>query len=448
MTNYIPNSDKDKKLMMDAIGIKNTDELFTDIPKEKILTNPLNLPRGVSEIELRQNMKDICKKNIIPKLSFLGAGCYNHFIPSTVNSVISRSEFLTAYTPYQPEISQGSLQIMYEFQSMIASLSGMDAANASMYDGASALAEAASVTCLSKGKNTILISKSVHPEYRDVVRTYMKARDVNVIEIEIKDGVTDKDDLKNRVNEDVAAVIVQSPNFFGIIEDQEKISDIAHKNNALMVSCVTESISLGILKSPGSLGADIFIGEGQSFGLTPSFGGPHLGLFAVKKELVRKMPGRIVGKTSDADGKDAYVLTLQAREQHIRREKACSNICTNQGLCAIAASVYLSTVGKKLKDLAYQNMQKAHYAFDTLLQVDGCEKVFENPFFNEFVLKVKNSREIKSKLEEKNIIIGLLLEDFYPELKDCILFCVTELTRKEDIDDLAKELSVAIGDSL
>ena len=215
-----------------------------------------------------------------------------------------------------------------------------------------------------------------------------------------------------------------------------------------MVSCVIESISLGILKSPGSLGADIFIGEGQSFGLTPSFGGPHLGLFAVKKELIRKMPGRIVGKTSDADGKDAYVLTLQAREQHIRREKAGSNICTNQGLCAIAASVYLSTVGKKLKDLAYQNMQKAHYAFDTLLQVDGSEKVFENPFFNEFVLKVKNSREIKSKLEDKNIIIGLLLEDFYPELKDCILFCVTELTRKEDIDDLAKELSVAIGDSL
>lgn len=438
MTSYIPHSEADREAMMKAIGIGNVGQLFVDIPQSKIVKGLLPLPSPMPEMELRRHMTELSAKNQIPRLSFAGAGAYHHFIPSAVNHIISRSEFFTAYTPYQPEISQGSLQVMYEFQTMIAHLAGMEVANASMYDGSSALAEAATLACISKKRNKVLISRSVHPEYRDVVKTYMRARNFELVEVGIKDGSTDLVDLQSKLDTSVAAVIVQSPNFFGVIENQERGAELAHNKESFFISCVVEGMSLGILKSPGECGADFFVGEGQSFGISPSYGGPNLGLFAVREEHIRKIPGRLVGKTVDMEGRDAYVLTLQAREQHIRREKACSNICTNQGLMAIAATVYLSTVGVKLGDIAYQNMQKNRYARDTL----PGKPVFDRPTFNEFVLRIPDAKKKHELLVQRGILAGVLLEDLYPELKDCLLVCCTELTTKNDIDSLA----AALGD--
>ena len=384
-------------------------------------------------MELTKFMKCLSSKNKVT-LSFLGAGSYNHFIPSVVDHIISRSEFYTAYTPYQPEISQGILQAIFEYQTMIAELTGTDLSNASMYDGSSALAEAMIMATSATRKNKILISKAINPEYRAVVKTYAWANNKELVELPFEDGITDANIIKNIIDDDTAAVMIQSPNFFGCIEDLEEIKKAC--GVAILVVNVGDPTSLGLLKKPGDF-ADIVVGEGQSFGNPMSYGGPYLGFMATKEKYMRLLPGRIVGKTVDADGKRGFILTLQAREQHIRRAKATSNICSNEALCALAATVHLSMLGKNLKKVANLNVQKAHYAFDSLKKA-GCETIFKSHFYNEFVMKVKDSKSLQKDLLKHDIIAGLDLEKYYPELKNCVLFCVTEMHSKKDIDKLVE----------
>jgi len=426
--NFIPNTIKQQGDMLKSINVDSVNDLFNAIPNEILLKQDLKLDKGLSELSLKKKLSCLAGKNKVDFISFLGAGSYNHFIPSIVNHIISRSEFYTAYTPYQPEISQGMLQAMYEYQTMIADLTGMDVANASMYDGASALAEACIMSVNITKRNEILILDSVHPEYRQVVKTYCKAQGFKLIEIEEKD-------IGNKVTENTAALLVQNPNFFGCIHNLDEIENLVHEKNALLVVNVIETTSLGLLKSPGSLGADIFVGEGQSFGNAMNFGGPYLGIIATKEKHKRQIPGRIVGRTVDVEGKNGFILTLQAREQHIRREKACSNICSNEALCALAATVHLSALGKKgIKELAELNVQKAHYLAQELKDNDFF--VWEKPFYNEFVVEVKDAEKINDKLLKNNILGGLDLGQFYPKLKNHLLFCVTEMITKEDMDKL------------
>jgi glycine dehydrogenase subunit 1 len=430
--NFILNTPEQIGEMLKVIGVSSVNELFKDVPKEILLKDKLNISTELSELELKNKLKQISNKNKIDFASFLGAGSYNHFIPSIVNHIVSRSEFYTAYTPYQPEISQGILQSIYEYQTMIADLTGMDVANASLYDGSTALAEACIMAASITKRDQILMLKSIHPEYREVVKTYCNAHDFEVEEIE--------DSEINKVSEKTAALLVQSPNFFGCIENLEKIEKTVHEKKALMVVAVVEPTSLGLLKSPGSTGADIVVGEGQSFGNPMNFGGPYLGIIATKDKYKRNLPGRLVGRTVDSTGERAFILTLQAREQHIRREKSCSNICTNEALCALAASVHLSALGKQgIKELSELNIQKAHYLADKLKET-GFSLVFDKPFYNEFVVKVNNSKEINEKLLKNGIIGGLDLGQYYPKLENCLLFCVTEVIKKGDMDKLVEIL--------
>ena len=437
--NFIPNTEKETKEMLKTIGVSGIHALFRDIDRKIILPKDLNLPKPLSEFELRNLMLGMSRENKI-KTSFLGAGSYSHFIPSVVNHVISRSEFYTAYTPYQPEISQGVLQSIFEYQTMICELTGMDVANASMYDGASALAESVVMAKYIKGRDEILISKSVHPEHREVAETYAKGHDIKIREIEFRDGVTSIEDLKNKITENTAAVIVQNPNFFGCIENLGEIGKIAHSKDSLFIVNITEPTSLGLLRPPGESGADIVVGEGQSFGNPVNFGGPYLGIIATKMEFMRKIPGRLVGETTDTEGRRGFILTLQAREQHIRREKASSNICTNEALCALAASVHLAMLGKGLKDLAGLNLQKAHYAYEKITSLNGYGGLSKKPFYNEFVIKCKDSKKANAELLKNDIVGGLDLGRFYPELKNYMLFCVTEVVSKEEIDRLVDVL--------
>ena len=436
---YIPNTEKQKKEMLDAIGVSDVLELFSDIPKELILKGRLNIPPAMSELEVKRHMESIASKNRTG-VSFLGAGAYNHFVPSLVNHLILRGEFFTSYTPYQPEASQGMLQAIFEYQSMICALTGMDVANASMYDNSSALAEAAIMACRIKKKNKILLSKTVHPEHREVVKTYANANSIEVVEMGYEDGITSIDSAENISNTaGFAAVLVQNPNFFGCIEDMEKIERFAHENGALFVVSVNEPTSLGLLKSPGDCGADIVVGEGHSFGNPVSFGGPFVGFMAAKEEYMRQIPGRLAGQTIDKNGKRGFVLTLQAREQHIRREKANSNICTNQALNALAVTITLAAIGKELKNLAMQNLQKSHYA-KSLLKKKGIEIIFDSEFYNEFAVKLENMEKSKERILKNNIIPGLDLDRFYPELKNCMLVCVTEMNTRQDIEKLAEAM--------
>ena len=416
---YIPNTDQDKKDMLDLIGI-SSQELFADIPQRLQIDN-INIPRSFSEIELKRHLKGLSKKAKKTSL-FIGAGSYNHFIPSVVNHVISRSEFYTAYTPYQPEISQGILQAMYEYQTMICDLTGMEVSNASMYDGASSLAESALMACSITKKRKILVSKAIHPNYREVLKTYCKFNQITYEELELKDGVTET----KQPDRKTAAILVQNPNFFGCIENIEELRPKA--KDTLLIACIVEPTSLGILKPPKE--ADIVCGEAQSFGNPLNFGGPYLGILATKEKYMRKLPGRIAGKTVDAENNPGFILTLQAREQHIRRDKATSNICSNQALNALAACVYLSTLGKsgvrKVGELCYH---KAHYLQKKLAEIGKAE--FTSPFYNEFVIRF--DKDITPILEENNILAYNLEKD-YPELKNCILFCATEMNTKEEID--------------
>jgi len=445
MHRYIPNTDTDAKKMLEAIGASSMEDLFKDIPKELQLGRELNIEGPYSEMEIVRHMNNLSGKNKSTDdlVCFLGAGAYDHYIPSLIKHIAGRSEFFTAYTPYQPEISQGTLQAIFEYQTMICNLTGMDVTNASMYDGATACSEAAVMAADATRRNTVVVSATVHPEVRKVLKSYLKLRDIDLVEVDMADGVTDIDKLKSVVGKDTAGVIIQNPNFFGIIEDMTEVEKITHENKGLLINYV-DPISLGILKSPGELGADIVVGEGQSLGNSLNFGGPYLGFFATTSKLIRKMPGRIIGQSEDLDGKRAFVLTLQAREQHIRRYKATSNICSNQGLVALMASVYLTTLGKKgIREVAIQSTQKAHYALNEITKSGKFKPLFDKPFFKEFaVTSSLDSSKVNEELLKSNILGGFELKNEYSQLDNGLLLCVTEKRTKEEIDKLAKVMEV------
>lgn len=445
---YLPMTEADKREMLDTIGIESTEELFSDIPKNVRLQRELHLKKPTSEAQLKKELSDLASKNdnIKQYPSFLGAGVYDHFIPSVVDHVISRSEFYTAYTPYQPEISQGELQAIFEFQTMISELTGLPIANSSMYDGATALAEAVTLSSGATKRKKILVSKTVHPESRAVIETYAKGQHIEMIEIDYIDGVTDLEHLAKELDDSIASVIIQYPNFFGQIEPLAKIKDIIKNQPKTMFIVSSNPLALGYLTPPGEFGADIVVGDTQVFGISAQFGGPHCGYFATTQKLMRKVPGRLVGQTTDENGKRGYVLTLQAREQHIRRDKATSNICSNQALNALASSVAMSSFGKHgLRKMAQLNMQKARYAKQKLSEA-GIAVAFQGPFFNEFVVSLPLTvQECNEKLLANGIIGGYDLGFAYPELEKHMLVAVTELRTKEEIDMLVKEMEGIIN---
>ena len=432
---YLPKSDSERREMLAACGVGSAEELFAHLPEAVRLKRPLELPPGISEYEIVDYFRARAAENANGYASFLGAGVYNHFRPVLVDTVVSRGEFLTAYTPYQAEISQGTLTSIFEFQTMICQLTGMDVANASMYDGSTAVPEAAMMAVRSTGKGRVLVANTLHPEYRQVLRTYARNQGMPVEEFGYvpEAGTIDLEDLDRKMDDLTAAVIVQSPNFFGIVDQVQAASEIAHKRGALLILVFTEAVSLGILEPPA--GADIVAGELQSFAISPSYGGPYAGIIAVREKLIRQMPGRLVGQTVDTHGNRAFCLTLSTREQHIRREKATSNICTNQALIALMATVFMTVYGKRgLRELAAQNLAKAHYLAGKL------KPRFCGRFFNEFVAKMENPEAVNKALLKKRIIGGLPLGRFYPELKDSMLLCATEMTRKQDCDTVAEVL--------
>ncbi len=439
---YLPMNETDKKEMLATIGVNSIDELFSDIPEKVRFKGEYKIKPAATETALMKELSLMAGKNADLKsnTSFIGAGVYDHYMPVIVDHVISRSEFYTAYTPYQPEISQGELQAIFEFQTMICELTGMDVANSSMYDGGTALAEAGTLSAAQTRRNKLLISSAVHPESKEVVKMYAKGQFIEVVEVPHKDGVTDIDALKEMINDDVAGVIVQYPNFFGRIEPMKELEEIIHAQKSLFVVS-SNPLALGALTPPGKFGADIVAGDAQVFGIPTAFGGPHCGYFAVTNKLMRKVPGRLVGQTVDEEGRRGFVLTLQAREQHIRREKATSNICSNQALNALAASVAMTALGKKgVQEMALANIQKANYAKKTFKE-NGFEVVFEGPSFNEFVIKLNTPvKEVNQQLLKKSIIGGYDLGRDYSDLANHMLVAVTELRTKEEIDTFVKEM--------
>ncbi|WHX99287.1 aminomethyl-transferring glycine dehydrogenase subunit GcvPA [Neobacillus sp. DY30] len=439
---YLPMTEEDKKAMLETIGVNSVDELFSDIPEKVRFKGEYKIKAAKSETSLMKELFQMASRNADLKtnVSFLGAGIYDHYMPVIVDHVISRSEFYTAYTPYQPEISQGELQAIFEFQTMICELTGMDVANSSMYDGGTALAEAAMLSAGHTKRKKIIVSGAVHPESKEVLKTYAKGQYLDVIEVPVNNGITDIEALKELANEEIAAVIVQYPNFFGRIEPLKELEEIIHANKSLFVVS-SNPLSLGVLTPPGKFGADIVIGDAQPFGIPTAFGGPHCGYFAVTNKLMRKVPGRLVGQTQDDQGRRGFVLTLQAREQHIRRDKATSNICSNQALNALAASVAMTALGKKgVREMAAANLQKAHYA-KTVFKEAGFDIVYDGHSFNEFVVKLnKPVKEINQALLQNGIIGGYDLGRDYPELSNHMLVAVTEQRTKEEIDTLVKEL--------
>jgi glycine dehydrogenase subunit 1 len=443
--NFIPNTEQDRKDMMELLGISSIDELFADIDDTMKIKEPLDLPAPLSELEIVNHIGAMggANSHVSDYSSFLGAGAYNHFIPSAVDYLVSRGEFLSSYTPYQAEASQGLLQTIFEFQSMICELTGMDVANASMYDGASALAEAALLAAKYKEADCIAVSKAVHPEYREVLSTYARAYGVRITDIEIQEGVTSPELVKELENP--ACVIVQSPNFFGCIEDLRTMADITHERKGIFITEVVEPVSLGLLTPPGELGADIVVGEAQAFGNALSYGGPHVGFVAACEKFLKKMPGRISGLTVDVEGTEGFILTLQAREQHVRRERATSNICTNQSANALAATIYLVLMGKNgLSKVAEICAQRAHYAQKHIAEIPGFEACFSAPFFNEFAIQCPQiPGKINDALLSRKIMGGLDLGNRYPDLEDSMLLCVTEMNTKEEIDALVDALSEA-----
>jgi glycine dehydrogenase subunit 1 len=436
---YIPNSPEEREEMLATIGLNSADELFRSVPEEVRLNRSLKITDPLAEAEVISAMESMAARNTAAaKPSFLGAGVYSHFSPTIVDHLIQRSEFFTSYTPYQPEISQGTLQYIFEFQTLICQLTGMEVANASMYDGSTALAEAYLMARRVTRRDKIVVAETVHPEYREVARTYGQHGESDVVTFPFDEETGRIGDL-SALDDTTAALVIQSPNFFGCIEDLASLADTAHAVGALLVVVVTEAISLGLLRSPGSCGADIVVGEGQSFGIPMSFGGPHVGLFATQEKYVRQMPGRLAGVAYDKNGNRGFVLTLSTREQHIRREKATSNICTNQGLIALAATIYMETLGKKgLQDVAVQNAQKASYAAKQIAAIDGFEIAFSAPKFNEFVVRSPGpADEILSKLRiENGVIGGLVLSRYYPDRPNEFLVCVTETNTRTQIDKL------------
>jgi len=428
--------------MLDTLGLARLEELYAHLPQDALLNRPLDLPAGKSEYEIADYFRARGAENGFFSgfsggfASFLGAGVYFHYRPVLVDTVVSRGEFLTSYTPYQAEISQGTLTSIFEFQTMLCQLTGMDVANASMYDGSSATPEAALMARRITGRNRILVARSVHPEYREVLRTYTRYERIEVEEVDYdpESGAIDVNQLESKINEATAAVLIQSPNFFGIVENVRQAAEIAHAKGALLVFLFTEAVSLGLLEPPRD--ADIVAGELQSFAIPPSYGGPFAGVMASKEKFMRQLPGRLVGETTDSKGNRAFCLTLSAREQHIRREKATSNICTNQALIALMATVFMTVYGKAgLRELALQNLSKAHYLGAKL------KRRFTGPYFNEFVAVTDDPEAVNRELEEEKIIGGLPLERFYPDLKGSVLLCCTEMSRREHMDRVAQGMA-------
>ncbi|MGL5315246.1 MAG: aminomethyl-transferring glycine dehydrogenase subunit GcvPA [Peptostreptococcaceae bacterium] len=440
---YIPTTSEDKRVMLESMGLSSVEDVFSDIPNDLRLKRDLNLESGKSELEVSNYIDKLAKKNLSlnDMTCFLGAGAYDHYIPSIINHITSRSEFYTAYTPYQAEISQGTLQVIFEFQSMIAELTKMEIANASMYDGATAAVEACLMAVVQTKRKKVIVSKTVNPESRKVLQTYMQFNKCEIVEVDFCNefGITDINKLRESVDKDTACVLIQNPNFFGIIEEMEEIEEIVHQNKALLIMSV-DPISLGILKSPGEIGADIVVGEAQALGNPLNFGGPYVGFLATKSKYTRKMPGRIVGESIDKDGNRAYVLTLQTREQHVRREKATSNICSNQALNALTASIYMAVIGKEgFREVSSQCVKKANYAYKKLISTGKYKPVFKGKFFKEFLVQSNLAiDEVNEKLLDNNILGGYNVENEYPNLKNTTLLCVTEKRTKQEIDKLVE----------
>jgi len=443
---YIPNTEADRNEMLEAIGVASMEELLQSIPADLRMQSPLNLPSSMPEPDLVRGMKEMSRRNwdAGSRPCFLGAGAYHHYIPSAVGYLAAHSGFSTAYTPYQPEVSQGTLQAIFEFQTYVTLLTGLDVANASMYDGASAAAEAVLMAGRITKRNEVILPRCVHPEYRRVIGTYIRNTGMEVLETPFqKDGRTDYEAVKKSLSEKTAAVLIQSPNFFGCVENPECLSEALSSRGTLLIQSATEPLSLAVLPAPGKCGADIFAGEGQSFGNPLSFGGPYLGLLATRTNFTRNLPGRLVGETVDKKGERGFVLTLATREQHIRRERATSNICSNQSLCALRASMYLSMLGKRgIRDLALMNMKKTAHALKLITSLKGYHALFSASAFNEFAVATPApAEEIQRALEGEGMIGGLNLSVQYPELGEVMLFCVTEMIRKRDIERLAGVLS-------
>ena len=443
MSRYIPNTEEQRRSMLEAIGARSVEELFRDIPPELRFSGDLGVPRALSEPELLTHLRDLAGRNATAEnhVCFLGAGVYDHFVPLVIDHLVSRQEFTTSYTPYQPEISQGTLQAIFEYQTMVCELTGMDISNASMYDGASALAEAALIACAAAKREEVLVARSVHPHAREVLATYAAARGISVREVPFgPDGRVNLQELEALLSPRTGAVVVQSPNFFGVLETLGALGDRAHGAKALFVVS-TDLLPLALMEPPAAFGADVVVGDGQSLGQPMSFGGPAFGFFATTKALMRKMPGRVVGQTVDRKGRQGYVLTLQAREQHIRREKATSNICSNQNLCILRATIHLSLLGPQgLRDVAASCFQKAAYARDRLVASGAFEPLFDAPFFREFALKAAEPVDrLNDRLLKDGFLGGYDLGRSYPELAGGWLVAVTDKRSREEIDTLAEK---------
>jgi glycine dehydrogenase subunit 1 len=442
---YLPKSPVERQEMLAAIGAKSIDELFSSIPERYRLREALKLPGPLSEAEVIQYFKDRAAENCVGYTSFLGAGVYNHLRSVVTDVILQRGEFLTSYTPYQAEISQGTLQAIFEFQTLMCQLTGQEVANASMYDGSTATTEAVLMAERLTGRRRVLVARSLHPEYRDVLKTYAKNSGLLVEEVPYAaDGRLDTKALRAALKDDVAAVIAQSPNFFGVIEPVAALAGIAHGAGAMLVVAVAEGVSLGAVRPPAE--ADIVAMEAQSFGLAPSYGGPFAGVIASRDKYVRQMPGRLAGQTTDTEGRRGFVLTLATREQHIRREKATSNICTNQALCALAATVHLTLLGKEgLREMAQQNISKAQFALGELLKIPRVRRAFEAPFFNEFTIELPRSvKLVNAQLLREKIVGPFVLGTAYPELTKHALVCVTETITRGEIERFARALKHAL----
>lgn len=442
---YLPKSPAERQEMLAAIGAKSIEELFSSIPEAYRLKKPLNLPGPLSETEVIEYFQARGAENSAEHTSFLGAGVYSHLRSVVTDAILQRGEFLTSYTPYQAEISQGTLQTIFEFQTLMCQLTGQEVANASMYDGSTATTEAVLMAERVTGRRRVLVARSLHPEYREVLRTYARNSGLTVEEIPYNaQGTLNVDALKATPREDVCAVVVQSPNFFGAIESLTSVAAVAHAAGALLVVAVAEALSLGLVRPPSE--ADIVAMEGQSFGLAPSYGGPFVGVIASREKFVRQMPGRLAGQTTDQEGRRGFVLTLATREQHIRREKATSNICTNQALCALAATVHLTLLGKEgIREMAEQNLAKAHFALNELETIPGVKRSFAAPFFNEFAVELPRSVKMASAELLKSKIVGpFVLGSAYPELSKHALVCVTETTSRSEIEKFVSALRAAL----